>query len=110
MTKYSKYYVFSILISILLVLGCKNITQTNPTSDTSTDNNTIFNITSMRRDTTTNVIEVRIDTFPSTWGNWQMYLNGKEVSMEGNAGEIVVRPNADLLPGNWTRRMSVIAF
>lgn len=96
MTKYFKYYVFSILISILLVLGCKNITQTNPTSDTSTDNNTIFNITSMRRDTTTNVIEVRIDTFPSTWGNWQMYLNGKEVSMEGNAGEIVVRPNAAL--------------
>ena len=42
------------------------------------------------------VIEIRLDTFPSTWGNWTMYLDGEAVPMEGGAGNPVVRPNAPL--------------
>ncbi len=32
------------------------------------------------------VIEITLDTFPSTWGNWTMYVDGKEISMEGGVG------------------------
>jgi len=42
------------------------------------------------------VIEITLDTFPSTWGNWTMYVDGKEISMEGGVGNPVIRPNAPL--------------
>jgi len=38
------------------------------------------------------IIEITFNRFPS-WGNWTMYVDGKEVSMEGGAGNPVVRPN-----------------
>ena len=42
------------------------------------------------------VIEITLDAFPSTWGNWTMYVDGKEIPMEGGMGNPVVRPNAAL--------------
>lgn len=41
------------------------------------------------------IIEITFNRFPS-WGNWKMYVDGKEVSMEGGAGNPVVRPNMAL--------------
>ena len=41
------------------------------------------------------IIEITFNRFPS-WGNWKMYVDGKEVSMEGGAGNPVVRPNTAL--------------
>ena len=41
------------------------------------------------------IIEVTLNRFPS-WGNWKMYIDGKEVSIEGGAGNPVVRPNMAL--------------
>ena len=87
-----KFYLISILSCFSICVGCNNI----PESNISGDSDATFNIISMRRDTKTNVIEVRLDAFPSEWGNWKMYLNGKETAMEGGAGQIVVRPNAAL--------------
>lgn len=91
----TKSFIYS-LIFVLLVLSCKNITQESSTSDTISNSVFTVNITSMRRNTDKNIIEICLDKFPSTWGNWKMYLDGKETPMEGGSGEIVVRPNAAL--------------
>jgi len=87
-----KFYLISILSYFSICVGCNNIPERNIFGDS----DATFNIISMRRDTKTNVIEVRLDAFPSEWGSWKMYLNGKETAMEGGAGQIVVRPNAAL--------------
>ena len=42
------------------------------------------------------VIEITLDAFPSTWGNWTMYVDGEEMPVEGGVGKPVVRPNAAL--------------
>jgi len=42
------------------------------------------------------IIEITLDPFPSTWGNWTMYVDGKEMSMKGELGNPVIRPNAPL--------------
>jgi|GEM_PF-4987520 hypothetical protein len=81
-----KFYLISILSCFSICVGCNNI----PESNISGDSDATFNIISMRRDTKINVIEVRLDAFPSEWGSWKMYLNGKETAMEGGAGQIVV--------------------
>ncbi len=41
------------------------------------------------------VIEVTLSQF-SDWGGWKMYVDGKEIPLEGGAGKPVVRPNAEL--------------
>ena len=41
------------------------------------------------------IIQITLNKFPS-WGNWKMYVDGKEVSMKGDAGNPVVRPNMAL--------------
>jgi hypothetical protein len=82
----SKSSLFLIVVGLCFFIGCTNSPQRN----ISGDSDATFNIISMRRDTKTNVIEVRLDAFPSEWGSWKMYLNGKETAMEGGAGQIVV--------------------
>ena len=42
------------------------------------------------------VIEITLNQFPSTWGDWTMYINGEKLSMEEGTGKPVVAPNADL--------------
>ena len=42
------------------------------------------------------VIEITLNQFPSTWGDWTMYIDGEKLSMEGGTGKPVVAPNADL--------------
>jgi len=50
-------------------------------------------ITDISWDSNLNVIRITLDIFPS-WGGWRMYLDGKEISMEGGEGNPVIRPNA----------------
>lgn len=42
------------------------------------------------------IIHVKLDSFPSTWGNWTIYVNNKEVPTEGGPGNPVIRPDAPL--------------
>jgi len=53
-------------------------------------------ITDMFWDSNTKVIEITLDPFPSTWGNWTMYIDGEKLPMEGGTGNPVIRPNASL--------------
>ena len=42
------------------------------------------------------IIEITLEPFPSAWNNWKMYVDGKEMSMEGELEDSVIRPNAPL--------------
>jgi len=42
------------------------------------------------------VIEITLNECPKEWNNWQMYLNGEEMPMEGGKRNAIVRPNAPL--------------
>ena len=51
-------------------------------------------ITDMFWDSKEQIIEITLDPFPSSWDNWKMYVDGKEMPMEGGPGNPVIRPNA----------------
>jgi len=53
-------------------------------------------ITDMFWNSNMKIIEITLNKFPSTWGNWIMYIDGKEMPMGGGPGNPVVRPNAPL--------------
>ena len=53
-------------------------------------------ITDMSWDSSMKIIGITLDPWPSTWGNWTMYIDGEEVPMEGGLGNPVIRPNAPL--------------
>jgi hypothetical protein len=41
-------------------------------------------------------INVIFDKFPMHWNNWKMYIDGREMSMEGQPGHPIARPNAPI--------------
>ena len=51
-------------------------------------------ITDMFWDSKEQIIEITLEPFPSTWGSWKMYIDGKEMPMESGSGNPTVRPNA----------------
>jgi len=61
----------------------------------SSQSTSAIKITNMSWNPNPGVIEVSINEFTS-WGDWTMYVDGTKVSMEGGAGNPVVRPNAEL--------------
>ena len=78
--------------------GKEKITETGEKETTSTPTpvSELTKITDMSWDSKEQIIEVTFDSFPSNWGNWKMYVDGKEVSMKSEPGNPVVRPNAPL--------------
>ena len=42
------------------------------------------------------IIHISLESWPSTWPGWTMYVDGIDMPMEGQAGEPVVRPDAPL--------------
>ena len=71
-----------ILIFIFLLISIGTIQATEIT-----DMNWISNMA---------IIEIVLDRFPSTWGDWVMYIYGEKIPMEGGTGKPVIRPNAPL--------------
>ncbi|GEM_PF-576469 len=69
--------------------------QTQDSQDTTPEQTTGLaraGITSVRWVPGDQFIEVTFDTFP-VWGGWTMYVSGEPVSMEGDPGQVIVRPN-----------------
>ncbi len=54
-----------------------------------------ININDMSWNSELEIIEVTLDKFPS-WDGWKMYVDGKEMPMDGGAGNAIVRPNKAL--------------
>ena len=79
------------MVVLVLINGCSGIPLTSPAIDSFT-----IKITDMFWDSNTKIIGITLDPFPSTWGNWIMYIDGEEVSMEGGSGNPAIRPNAFL--------------
>ncbi len=46
------------------------------------------------------VVEILFDKFPAKWGEWTMYVDGKEWPMEGGKGNAITRPNAPMKEAN----------
>lgn len=57
--------------------------------------NPAIKITDVFWNSNSGTIEVILSGF-SSWGDWKMYVDGKEIPMEGGNGKPVVRPNAEL--------------
>ncbi len=89
---YFKYFnLFFVIIVLVLINGYSRTSLTSSALDSFT-----IKITDMFWDSDMKIIEITLDPFPSTWGNWIMYVDGEEVSMEGGYGNPIVRPNAPL--------------
>jgi len=88
---FRNFCLFFIMVVLVLINGCSGIPLTSPAIDAFT-----IKITDMFWDSNTKIIGITLDPFPSTWGNWIMYIDGKEVSMEGGSGNPAIRPNASL--------------
>lgn len=89
---YFKYFsLFFVIIVLVLINGYSRTSITSPAIDSFT-----IKITDMFWDSNMKIIEITLDPFPSTWGNWIMYIDGEEVSMEGGPGNPTIRPNASL--------------
>ena len=86
--------VFLIVPLTILISGCVSPPLEEKNS-VAKDTNSTINITSVSWDSNSGIIEVSLDVFPS-WGNWIMYVDGKEMPMIGDVGSPVVRPNAAL--------------
>ena len=76
----------------------EKITETDEKESTSTPTSVskFTKITDMFWESKEQIIEITLDPFPSSWGNWKMYVDGKEIFMEDGPGNPVVRPNAPL--------------
>lgn len=84
--------VLAIISLIILILGCSHSPPTSPPTPQPTPS---IKITDVSWDSDMRIIEITLNEFPS-WGNWTMYIDGKEMSMEGGPGKPVIRPNAPL--------------
>ncbi len=84
--------VLAIISLIILILGCDSSPPTLPPTPQPTPS---IRITDVSCDSDMGIIEITLNEFPS-WGNWAMYIDGKEMSMEGGPGNPVVRLNAPL--------------
>ena len=82
---------FPILCMLVIMVSCGG----NPIIPSVDEENNI-QITDMFWDSNTKIIEITLDPFPSTWGNWTMYIDSEKLSMEGGPGNPVIRPNASL--------------
>ena len=89
---------FFVLKNIFVPQGEEKITEIEEkeTTSTSTPVSEFTKITDMSWDSKEQIIEITIDPFPSAWGNWKMYVDGKEMSMESKPGNPIVRPNAPI--------------
>jgi len=56
----------------------------------------VLEITDASWNSESRIAEITLDGFPSTSGDWAMYVDGEEVPMEGGPGNPVIRPNAPL--------------
>lgn len=89
---YFKYFsLFFLIMVLVLINGYSRSSLTSSAIDSFT-----IKITDMFWDSNMKIIEVTLDPFPSTWGNWIMYIDGEEVSMESGYGNPAIRPNAPL--------------
>ena len=84
-------FLFFIIVVLVFISGYTTTSLTNPTDDSFK-----IKITDMLWDSSMKIIGITFDPFPSKWGNWTMYIDGKEVSMEGDYGKPTIRPNAPL--------------
>jgi len=84
-------FLFFIMVVLVFISGYTTTSLTNPTDDSFK-----IKITDMLWDSNMKIIGITLDPFPSKWGNWTMYIDGKEVSMEGGYGKPTIRPNAPL--------------
>jgi len=89
---------FFVWKNIFVPEGEEKITEIEEkeTTSTSTPVSEFTKITDMSWDSKEQIIEITLDPFPSTWGNWKMYVDGKEMSMQSGSGNPAVRPNAPL--------------
>jgi len=100
--------VLAIISLIILILGCVSTPleeetlpkETTPTptsmSTPAPESTSTIKITDMSWNSDMKIIEITLNKFPSTWDNWIMYIDGKEMSMEGGLRKPIVRPNAPL--------------
>lgn len=89
---YFKYFsLFFIIIVLVLMNGWSRTSLTSAAIDSFT-----IKITDMSWDSSMKIIGITLDPWPSTWGNWTMYIDGEEVPMEDESGNLIVRPNAPL--------------
>ncbi|GAG23609.1 unnamed protein product, partial [marine sediment metagenome] len=82
---------FLILCMLMNMVGCGGNPIIPPVDEEGN-----IQITDMFWDPDDKVIEITLNQFPSTWGDWTMYIDGEKLSMEGGTGNPVVAPNADL--------------
>lgn len=85
--------VLAIISLVILILECGS---PPPTPTPAFESTPSIKISDMFWNSNLKVIEITLDPFPSTWGNWIMYVDGEEVPMEGGPGNPVTRPNAPL--------------
>ena len=82
---------FLILCMLIIMVSCGGNPIIPPVDEEGN-----IQITDMFWDSNTKIIEITLDPFPSTWGNWTMYIDGEKLPMEGGPGNPVIRPNASL--------------
>ena len=82
---------FLILCMLIIMVGCGGNPIIPPVEEEGN-----IQITDIFWNSDAKVIEITLNQFPSTWGDWTMYINGEKLSMEGGTGNPVVAPNADL--------------
>jgi hypothetical protein len=82
---------FPILCMLVIMVSCGGNPIIPPVDEEGN-----IQITDMFWNSNTKIIEITLDPFPSTWGNWTMYIDGEKLPMEGGPGNPVIRPNASL--------------
>jgi len=82
---------FPILCMLVIIVSCGG----NPIIPQDEEESSI-RITDISWDSDTKIIEITLDPFSTTWGDWTMYIDGEKLSMEGGPGNPVIRPNASL--------------
>ena len=53
-------------------------------------------ITDVSWDAELEAIHIELDSWPTNWGGWTMYLDGDQIDMEGDEGNPIIRPDAPL--------------
>jgi len=96
MQKSELIIIFVAIISLIIVIsGCVSPPLEEETSPPSPQSSPSIKIIDVSWDSSSGIIEITLNIFP-TWGNWTMYVDGEEISMEGGAGNPIIRPNAPL--------------
>ena len=102
-----KITVFSIISLGILILGFISPTlgeeklipkeiAISPVPTSTSKSTPAIKITDMFWDSNLKIIEIALESFPSSWGNWIMYVDGEEIPMEDEIGNPVIRPSAPL--------------